>query len=75
MNESNIFIWIASFAILSTVINSFGILAIYRYKEWAEKAKVYFMCFAAGLLASVPLMLTLPKAIKSNFHAGFFALQ
>ncbi|MEA2005254.1 MAG: zinc/iron permease [Acidobacteriota bacterium] len=74
MNESNIFIWIASFAVLSTIVNGFGILAIYRYKEWAEKAKIYFMCFAAGLLSSVPLMVTLPKAIESNFYAGLSAL-
>jgi len=74
MNESNIFIWIAIFAILSIIVNGLGILAIYRYKGWAEKAKIYFMCFAAGLLVSVPLMVTLPKAIKSNFYAGLLAL-
>jgi len=71
---SNTFIWISVFAILAALVNSLGILAIFKYKKWAEKAKTYFMCFAAGILISVPLMLTLPMAIEKNFYAGFIAL-
>ena len=71
---SNTFIYIASFAAASALINSLGILAIFRNREWAEKAKTYFMCFAAGMLVSTPLLLTLPTAIGKNFYAGFMAL-
>jgi len=71
---SNTFIYIASFALASALINSLGILAIFRNREWAEKAKTYFMCFAAGMLVSTPLLLTLPTAIGKNFYAGFMAL-
>jgi ZIP family zinc transporter len=71
---SNTFIYIASFAVASALINSLGILAIFRNREWAEKAKTYFMCFAAGMLVSTPLLITLPTAIGKNFYAGFMAL-
>ncbi len=68
------FTWVAVFAVLSAVINAFGILAIYIYKDWAERMKTYFMCFAAGLLISVPLMHVFPEAVQKNPHAGFLAL-
>ena len=71
---SDTFIYIASFALISALINSLGILAIFKNREWAEKAKTYFMCFAAGMLVSTPLLLTLPIAIGKNFYAGFTAL-
>ncbi|MEA3345946.1 MAG: ZIP family metal transporter [Chloroflexota bacterium] len=71
---SSTFMWIAGFAISSALVNSLGIWAIIRYREWAEKSKTYFMCFAAGILVSTPLMLALPKAIQKNFYAGFVAL-
>ncbi|MBN2546378.1 MAG: ZIP family metal transporter [Spirochaetes bacterium] len=71
---SKTFIWIASFAIIAALINSIGILIIFKFRQWAEKAKIYFMCFAAGVLISTPLMIALPQAIKKNFYAGFMAL-
>jgi len=74
MGEQNTFIWIAVFAILAALVNGLGIIAIYKYRKWAEKAKIYFMCFAAGMLISIPLMLTLPRAIEKNSYAGFVAL-
>jgi len=74
MFESNTFIWIMGFALLSALVNGLGILAIFRYREWAEEAKNYFMCFAAGILVSTPLILALPQAIQSNSYAGFIAL-
>jgi ZIP family zinc transporter len=51
------FMWVVIFATLSALVNAAGILAIVRYRVWAEKAKTYFMCFAAGVLISTPLML------------------
>lgn len=72
--HSDTFTWIAVFAILAAIINGFGILVLHRYREWAGKAKTYFMCFAAGVLISTPLMLALPQAIQKNFYAGIMAL-
>lgn len=74
MIELNTFTWVVIFAISAAVINSVGIYAIYKNKKWAEKAKTYLMCFAAGVLISVPLMFALPNAIEKNFYAGFAAL-
>jgi len=74
MFEFNTFIWIAIFAISAAIINALGILTIYKYKELAKKAKAYFMCFAAGVLISVPLMSAFPEAVEKNNYAGFFAL-
>ncbi|MFN2396696.1 MAG: ZIP family metal transporter, partial [Bacteroidales bacterium] len=72
--QSDTFIWIAVFAILAAIVNGLGILILFKYKKWAEKAKVYFMCFAAGVLISTPLLLALPQAIQKNFYAGVMAL-
>ncbi len=72
--HSNIFLWIAVFAVIAAAVNGIGIIIIFKYRKWAEKAKTYFMCFAAGVLISTPLMLALPQAIQKNFYAGFMAL-
>jgi len=74
MFELSIFTWIAIFAVSAVAINCLGILTIYKNKELAERAKTYFMCFAAGVLISVPLMLIFPEAVEKNFYAGFAAL-
>lgn len=68
------FTWIAIFAIGSAIVNSVGIFAVYKNKKWTSKIKAYFMCFAAGVLISTPLMFALPNAIKLNSYAGAFAL-
>lgn len=72
--SADYYIYIVVFAILAAVINGLGILVLYYNSRWAEKAKTYFMCFAAGVLISTPLMLALPQAIQKNFYAGFTAL-
>lgn len=74
-NNNDTFIWIAVFAILAAIVNIFGILILFKYRKWAERAKTYFMCFAAGVLISTPLMLALPQAIQKNFYAGIMALM
>lgn len=56
------------------MVNGLGILAIFRYREWAERSMPYFMCFAAGVLLSTPLMLALPTAVEKTSNAGFSAL-
>jgi len=68
------FLWMAGFAITAAMVNGLGILAIYRYRQWAENAKDYFICFAAGMLISTPLMVALPQAVRLNGHAGPIAL-
>ncbi len=68
------FEWIVIFAIGSIILNSLGIFVIYRNEKWALKTKVYFMCFAAGLLIATPLIFALPNAVKMNSYAGVAAL-
>lgn len=71
---SNTFVWVAGFAISAAVVNSIGIFAIFKNKEWAKKAKPYLMCFAAGVLITTPITMALPKALSKNPQAGFAAL-
>jgi zinc transporter ZupT len=71
---SGAFYWIAAFAVVAAVVNGAGIVAIFRYREQAERSLPYFMCFAAGVLISTPLVLALPNAVGKNPDAGFFAL-
>ncbi|MFP3897594.1 MAG: ZIP family metal transporter [Anaerolineales bacterium] len=71
---SDTFVWMAGFALASALVNTLGIWTIFKYRGWAERAKVYFICFAAGVLLSVPLTLALPEAIEKNSYAGFVAL-
>jgi len=72
--ELDTFAWIAIFASLAAIINGLGIFTIYKNKKWAEKAIIYLMCFAAGILISVPLMFAFPQAVEKNFYAGFAGL-
>ncbi len=72
--ELSTFVWIAIFAVSSAVVNSIGILAVLKKKNWTEKVKAYFMCFAAGVLISSPLIFAFPQAISKNEYAGFAAL-
>lgn len=72
--EDNTFIWIAGFAISAALVNSLGIFTIFRFRDWAKRAKSYFICFAAGMLISIPLMLALPNALEKSKNAGFLAL-
>ena len=74
MTEQSVFIWVAIFALSAMVVNSLGIWVIYKNKEWAEKNKEYFMCFAAGVLISSPLIMAFPQAIEKNKDAGLAAL-
>ena len=73
MNDHSTFFWIAGFAVLSAIVNALGIFTMVKYHDWAKRAKTYFMCFAAGVLISAPLMLALPQAVQKTFHAGFMA--
>jgi len=72
--EFNTFTWVAIFAISAAMVNSIGIFVVYKKKRWVEKAKTHLMCFAAGVLISVPLVFSFPMAVEKNFYAGFAAL-
>lgn len=68
------FKWIAVFAVASAVVNSIVIYMIYKAKNWVYKFKDYFLCFAAGVLISAPLLISLPHVMKDNENAGIFVL-
>jgi zinc and cadmium transporter len=74
MGGFSTFTWIAIFAIGAAVVNGLGIWVIFKNKKWAEKAKTYFMCFAAGVLISSPLIIAFPQAIEKNSYAGYATL-
>lgn len=74
MAETGTFVWIAIFAIAAAVVNSIGILVILKKRSWTERVKAYFMCFAAGILISSPLMFAFPQAVSKSPYAGFAAL-
>ncbi|WP_070364384.1 ZIP family metal transporter [Halodesulfurarchaeum formicicum] len=66
--------WIAAFAIVAAVVNGAGIFAVFAHREWAERSITYFMCFAAGVLLTTPLVLALPNALGRTPNAGLSAL-
>ena len=68
------FAWVAVFAIGAMIINSLGIFLIYKNKDWAERSKEYFMCFASGILISSPLIGAFPQALEKTQSAGLAAL-
>lgn len=72
--ELSVFSWIVIFGFLALIVNSIGIMVVYKNKELAERADTYFMCFAAGLLITVPLVLVFPEAVEKNSSAGSAAL-
>lgn len=74
MGELTTFGWVAVFAVGAAAVNSMGILLVHKSKDLAEKLKPHFMCFAAGVLISVPLIFSLPEAVGKNFYAGAAAL-
>ena len=71
------FTYIAIFAVLSAIINGFGILAIAKERKWVRGVRDKAICFAAGLLISTPLVLALPNAAvqaEKPYYAGLLAL-
>jgi len=75
MPELSTFTWISIFAISAMLVNSLGIWLIYKHRAWAENSKEYFMCFAAGVLITSPLIMAFPQAVAKNPQAGLAALS
>ena len=74
MPQFSTFTWVAIFALSAMVVNSIGIWIVCKNKEWADKHREYFMCFAAGVLIASPLIMAFPQAIGKNPNAGLVAL-
>jgi zinc and cadmium transporter len=72
--EQSAFTSITVFALSAMIVNSVGIWVIYKNEQWAQKNKEYFMCFAAGVLISSPLIIALPQALGHTENAGLAAL-
>jgi zinc transporter ZupT len=68
------FTWVAVFALSAMLVNSLGIMLVYRNREWAERTKEHFICFAAGVLIASPLIMAFPKAVEKSTNAGLAAL-
>jgi len=68
------FLWITIFAIISLLINTLGIYAVYKKANLNENTKNYFLCFAAGVLITTPLVIILPHSIECSQKGGLFAL-
>ena len=68
------FTWVSIFAIGAMIVNSVGIWFVYKNISWAEKNKEFFMCFAAGVLITTPLLIAFPQAIGKNPNSGIAAL-
>lgn len=74
MMRSTSLFWIMLFGISAMVVNSIGIWIIHKNREWAQRNKEYFMCFAAGMLISSALIIAFPEAYEKNSQAGLAAL-
>lgn len=72
--RDNTFVYISIFAVSAMIVNGAGIWAVYKNKDWVEKNKAYFMCFAAGVLITSPLIMALPSAFEKTHNAGIAAL-
>lgn len=66
--------WVILFAFGAMVVNTIGIWLMHRYRDWAERSKEYFMCFAAGVLIATPFLIAFPEAVEKNNKAGLAAL-
>ena len=62
--------WVILFAFGAMVVNTIGIWLMHRYRDWAERSKEYFMCFAAGVLIATPFLIAFPEAVEKNNKAA-----
>lgn len=68
------FNWIILYSLLAMTINTVGIFTIYKNQKWALDNKEHFMCFAAGILITSPLLFAFPESISLNNKAPLAAL-
>ena len=70
----NTFTWIIIYSVLAMIINTVGIATIYKNQKWALDNKEHFMCFAAGILITSPLLFAFPEAMSMNDKAPIAVL-
>ncbi|MBN2300695.1 MAG: ZIP family metal transporter [Acholeplasmataceae bacterium] len=68
------FLYILLFSFAAMIINTTGIFVMQKNERWTLKNKEYFMCFAAGVLITSPLISAFPTAVSNNSYAGIAAL-
>lgn len=68
------FIYVLIFSISAMIVNTIGIFVMRKNEVWTLKNKEYFMCFAAGVLITSPLIMAFPNAVIKNEYAGIAAL-
>ncbi|NBJ15984.1 MAG: zinc/iron permease [Dehalobacter sp. 4CP] len=74
MPGEDVFKWVALFALSAMLVNSIGILLVYKKTDLALRGKEYLMCFAAGVLIASVLSMGFPEAVAKNPQAGLAAL-
>jgi zinc and cadmium transporter len=68
------FLWVLLFSMSAMVVNTIGIFVMRQNEDWTLRNKDYFMCFAAGVLITSPLIMAFPNAIERSSYAGVAAL-
>lgn len=68
------FLYVLLFSVAAMLINTAGIFVMSKNEAWTLKNKEYFMCFAAGVLITSPLISAFPNAVSNNQYAGIAAL-
>jgi zinc transporter ZupT len=60
---------------LAALTTTCGIYVIRRREIWARRNMTYFMCFAAGVLVSAPLVHLIPESVSMSGHAPAYVLS
>jgi zinc transporter ZupT len=67
--------------VLATSVTTAGIVSVRAFEDRARRNIIYFICFAAGLLITVPILHIMPKSLGMNPSApafvfcGFFGMH
>jgi len=59
-------------SLLAALVTAVGIYVIRRFERWGRENRIYFVCFAAGVLISVSFLHIIPKSFSMNPHAPFY---
>ncbi len=70
----NTFVAVMLASSLACVVTTVGIFVISRHEEWGRRNTVYFMSFAAGVLASVSFVHIIPTSFQMSDGAPVFLL-
>ena len=59
-------------SVLAAAVTFMGIFVIRRFERWGRENRIYFVCFAVGVLISVSFLHIIPKAFSMNPAAPFY---